>query len=184
MDWKQEIIDEGQAVPIEDLGQGWWLFQRVDGSSAYYNGLLGWDYTEHNGYFIRHNPEKWIEHKKAMDGLHQDRYEQFTDGRQLKWIVREFMPPSSREYTQNLIKNIGLLTDQEIAMLKNIREKLYPYQASGTPEHKETLKIARKNRERIKRKWDAGKGLTKKPVTPPMPEHVEKKLKLLQSTTK
>ena len=180
MDWQAAVKNENLVHIIKDYGDGWWIFQ-YQGTSPYYRGILGWHSfaRQNKGFFAVQDPAQWIEHNLAIYGMNQEKRETFCDGRQLKWIVREFLPPESHQYARDAIKSLNILSENEIQQLEQIREKLYPLQKSGTPQHRDALKIAKANRVRIKRKWDAGKNLTKRPPYLPMPEKLKQHLVLL-----
>ena len=103
-----------------------------------------------------------------------------TDGRSIKWIARAYCPPEHNEHTDIIIKDMGVVTQEEADFLASIRERIENLTRSGTQAHREMLKLAKRNRTRIKKKWDAGRNLTKRLSQPSEePAHITQTLNLL-----
>ena len=180
MDWKDALKKEGRCNIVKEIGDGWWLFEKTDTNSSY-NGLLGWDYgygRKHN-FFAKHNPAALVKYYAAKYGYEEEKNNSFTDGRQVKWITRSFLPPMARDYSKMAIQQIGALDQADIAHLERIHGKLENLLRSGSDQHKAAMKLAKKNREALKKKWSGKKNLHARPVEPVTPEKVHATVKLL-----
>lgn len=182
MDWKDALKKEGRCNIVKEIGDGWWLFEKTEGWS--YNGLLGWDYGHNHKskFFAKHNPAALVKYYAAKYGYEEEKNNAFTDGRQVKWITRSFLPPMARDYSKMAIQQIGALDQADIAHLERIHGKLENLLRSGSEQHKAAMKLAKKNREALKKKWSGNKNLHTRPLEPEMPENVAATVKFLNGS--
>lgn len=134
LDWREALEVEGRCTLIREIGEGWWLFEKID-TTYRYNGLLGWDngYGDEHKFFAKHNPAKLVEYNAAKFGYEEDKNQSFTDGRHVKWITRSFIPPQARDYAKMAIQQIGALDQADIDDLERIYSKLADLLRSGSP---------------------------------------------------
>jgi hypothetical protein len=180
--WREALEVEGRCTIVKEIGEGWWLFENVDSCSHYgYSGILGWDYGPNgkNKFFAKYNPAELVKYYAAKLGYEEEKNQLFTDGRRVKWIARSFIPPQARDYSKRVIQQIGALDQTDIDHLERIHGKLKNLLRSGTPQHGAALKLAKRNREALKKKWSGSKSLHKRPIAPPEPENVSATVKLL-----
>ena len=180
LEWKEAVQVEGKATLVREVYDGWWLFEK-DPNMGGYNGILGWDYTygPKHRYFVVYDPAKVVEINLARFGYAEDKNKSFTDGRQVKWVTRSFLPPVAREYAKMAIQQLGVLDQSEIDELERLHNKLEGLLRSGSLEHKAAMKVAKKNREALKKKWSGCKQLKQHAERPPMPENVSATLNML-----
>lgn len=173
MDWQEVVKIENSCDMIRDLGEGWWLFQRKGNEG--YHGVLGWLHRSYK-FYARHNPAEIIKHNIADFGYRKDERDCFTDGRSIKWVTRAFLPPSSNAYSKKVIQEVGALNLAEIAELERLQKKLEGLLISGSDQHKAAMKVAKTNREALRKKWTGKKQGKKLPPQPIVPEHITKTL--------
>lgn len=177
-DWQQAIKKECLVDIVKDMGNGWWLFQTKKNDYRY-NGVLGWQRPGKKGFFTVYDPEMTIEYHHRRDLKYKEQNNLFTDGRQIRWISREFLPPKPRDFTINIMKQISAITDQDLADMDRIREKVKPFLEQGSQERADALKIAKANRKMLQEKF----GPFNKPKSPDMPANVKNTLVLLNEET-
>ena len=170
MDWQEVVKIENYCDTIRDLGEGWWLFQRK-GKELWRHSVLG-GFQLSKKFYAKHNPEQIIKHNVAKFGYTKDAKEVFTDGRSIKWITRSFLPPTASDHPKKVIQEIGVLNSAEIDEIERLNKKLKGLLISGSEQHKAALKVAKKNRETLRKKWTGNKQGKKLPQQPPMPEHI------------
>ena len=185
MDWQEAVKKEKLCTIVRELGDGWWLFEKMYTGEPY-NGILGWDYGygDRRKYFAVHNPALTVKCNIERYGYRTDQDKVFTDGRQVKWITRSFLPPQAGDYAKSAIQQIGVLDQADIAYLERIHDKLAGLLRSGSDQHQAAMKMAKKNRETLRKKWfGSSKTQNLRPEQPPVPENVSATVNLLNGHT-
>ena len=182
--WQEAVKKEGYCSIVREIGEGWWLFEKNTHGDRYYNGILGWDPQRQNQFWAVHNPADVVEYQIARLGLNQDKKENFTDGRQIKWITKNFLPPVHSPYTKTAMLQIGAISEEDMEHLDRIHAKLEDLLISGSKQHKSAMKIAKDYRETFKKKWSGYKQRKTLPEQIPYPENVAATLNLLNGNNK
>ena len=172
--WQKEIKDEDRLAITKIFDNGWVILQREKGWHRY-RGVVGVHNVGENGFFAVYDPQAQCEYYIRLHLIDEAESKCFTDGRELRWMAREFLPPEPRKWVLSRLTQVVSITNKEIKMIEHLRNKVLPYTRYGTPERKQALALAKKNRKEIRKKY----GPVRKPKSPDMPDEVRQTLELL-----